>query len=120
MNSVLFVGAIGIEGTKEAEISLDLTSTQHVSGTERADTLESVSENGGFGPAFGPTPALASTSPLTASARLTLDVARAKLDAAILAEAWDAVKVIAERVRQLERVDVVDFALERAKRTPKA
>jgi hypothetical protein len=41
---------------------------------------------------------------------------RAKLDAAILAEQWDAVKVIGARVRELERVDVVQLDDERAKR----
>ncbi len=38
----------------------------------------------------------------SASESLTVDVLRAKLDAAIVAEAWDAVKVIAERLRVAE------------------
>jgi hypothetical protein len=45
-----------------------------------------------------------------------LEVLRAKLDRAIVAEAWDAVKVIAARIRELERADVVNLATERAKR----
>jgi hypothetical protein len=40
-------------------------------------------------------------------ATLSINVLRAKLDAAIVAEAWDAVKVIAERIRELERVGVL-------------
>lgn len=46
----------------------------------------------------------------------TVEVLRAKLDAAIVAEAWDAVKVIRERMKQVERAGVVDLAAERARR----
>jgi hypothetical protein len=49
---------------------------------------------------------------------LTLDVLRAKLDAAILAEAWDAVRVIRDRIVEIERAGVVDLGAERAKRGP--
>jgi hypothetical protein len=41
---------------------------------------------------------------------------RAKLDAAIVAEAWDAVRVIAERLRDIERAAIVDLVRERKRR----
>ena len=47
---------------------------------------------------------------------LSLDVLRAKLDAAIVAEQWAAVAVIGERIRQVERAGVVDLEAEREKR----
>ena len=47
---------------------------------------------------------------------MTIDVLRAKLDAAIVAEAWDAVKVIGARLREVERVGVVDFDVKRRRR----
>jgi hypothetical protein len=46
----------------------------------------------------------------------TLEVLRAKLDAAIVAEAWDAVKAIRDRMAEMQRADVVDLAGERARR----
>jgi integrase len=46
----------------------------------------------------------------------TLEVLRAKLDAAILAEAWSSVSVIAARIREIERAAVVDLDRERARR----
>ncbi len=45
-----------------------------------------------------------------------LDVLRAKLDAAIVAEAWDAVRVIHARIAELERAAVVDLGAERDRR----
>lgn len=48
-----------------------------------------------------------------------LSTMRAKLDAAIVAEQWDAVKVIGARVRELEREGVPDLADVRARRTPR-
>jgi hypothetical protein len=45
-----------------------------------------------------------------------VDVLRAKLDAAIIAEQWEAVKVIGARVRELERAGVVDLDRARKKR----
>ena len=47
---------------------------------------------------------------------LTVEILRRKLDAAIVAEAWDAVKAIRERIIEVERADVVDLARERARR----
>jgi hypothetical protein len=46
----------------------------------------------------------------------TVATMRAKLDAAILAEAWSAVTTIAARIREIERVGVADLDVERAKR----
>lgn len=47
-----------------------------------------------------------------------IDIAtlRRKLDSAILAEAWDAVKAIRERIVEVERAAFVDLVEERAKR----
>jgi hypothetical protein len=56
-----------------------------------------------------------STAP-TPEVGLTLDVLRAKLDAAILAEAWDAVKAIGERIREVERAGVLDLDAARRRR----
>jgi hypothetical protein len=47
----------------------------------------------------------------------TLEVLRRKLDAAIVAEAWDAVKAIRERIIEEERTNVVDLEAERVRRT---
>ena len=44
---------------------------------------------------------------------LTVDVLRAKLDSAIIAERWDAVAIIGARLRELERGGVVDLASRR-------
>ena len=49
---------------------------------------------------------------------LTVEVLRAKLDAAIVAEAWDAVSVIAERLREIERAGIIDLEGERNRRRP--
>lgn len=46
----------------------------------------------------------------------TADDLRAALDAAIVAQRWDAVTAIHARIAELERVGVVDFAAERARR----
>jgi hypothetical protein len=46
---------------------------------------------------------------------LTVVVLRRKLDAAIVAEAWDAVKAIRERIVEVERAGVVDLEVERAR-----
>jgi hypothetical protein len=47
---------------------------------------------------------------------ITSEVLRAKLDAAIVAEAWEAVKAIRERIVEIERAGVVDLDAERARR----
>jgi hypothetical protein len=44
------------------------------------------------------------------------ELLRQKLDRAIVAEAWDAVRAIRERIVELERAEVVDLAEERARR----
>jgi hypothetical protein len=46
----------------------------------------------------------------------TLDVLRRKLDAAIVAEAWDAVKAIRERIVEVERRAVIDLEAEARRR----
>jgi hypothetical protein len=46
---------------------------------------------------------------------LTLDLLRRKLDAAIVAEAWEAVRAIRERIVEVERSGVIDLARERAR-----
>lgn len=63
---------------------------------------------------MSPDRAVAATDPHASV--LDLATARRKLDAAIVAERWDAVKVIAERVRELERVGTVDLEAERRRR----
>jgi hypothetical protein len=45
-----------------------------------------------------------------------IETLRRKLDAAILAEAWDAVNAIRARMVEIERAGVVDLNLERARR----
>ena len=47
---------------------------------------------------------------------LDLPTLRRKLDAAILAEAWEAVKAVRERITELERAAVVNLETERARR----
>ena len=44
------------------------------------------------------------------------DGLRRALDAAIIAQRWDAVTAIHARIAELERADVVDLGTERAKR----
>ena len=58
------------------------------------------------------------TSPprIAAAIALTLDVLREKLDAAIVAEAWDAVKAIRERMIEVERADAGNVRVLRSKR----
>jgi hypothetical protein len=70
-------------------------------------------------PSIGPTDSKsesARASEPLAAAPLTLDVLRAKLDRAIVAEAWDAVKAIRERIVALEREGVVELDEERKRR----
>ena len=99
------VARVGFEAGKAAPRALDLPPINELPNAERANRSRSGAKTVGFGPAIGP-----------AKTELTLADARAKLDAAIVAEEWAAVKVIAERVRELERADVVDLTLERARR----
>jgi len=47
----------------------------------------------------------------------SVEVLRRKMDAAIVAEAWDAVKAIRERIIEEERTNVVDLEAERVRRT---
>jgi hypothetical protein len=46
----------------------------------------------------------------------SLDVLRAKLDAAIVAEAWPAVTAIASRIREIEHAGVINFEAARKER----
>ena len=50
------------------------------------------------------------------NAEPSIDVLRRKLDSAILAERWDAVRVIRDRIVEVERLGVVDLDAERARR----
>jgi hypothetical protein len=47
----------------------------------------------------------------------SLETLRAKLDAAIVAEQWEAVKAIRARIVEIERADVIDLNAARARRT---
>jgi hypothetical protein len=46
----------------------------------------------------------------------SLETLRAKLDAAIVAERWDAVAAIRARITEVERADIVDLEHVRANR----
>ena len=46
----------------------------------------------------------------------SLETLRRKLDRAILAEQWEAVKVIGARIREIEHASVVDLATRRGKK----
>lgn len=118
----LLVARVGFEAGKAATSAPDSPPINDLAKMKREDRSRSGVENGGFGPVIGPTPqptrhpTRVDNAPAVTAAKLTLEDARVKLDAAIAAEAWDAVKVIAARVRELERADVVDLALERMRR----
>lgn len=47
---------------------------------------------------------------------LSINLLCRKLDAAILAEAWDAVRIVRDRIVEIERAQVVDLDAERARR----
>ena len=74
------------------------------------DVASAVKVDEGQGIDLPPHPAAALHGPELATAL------RAKLDAAILSEAWDAVRAIKQRIDELERASVVDLAAERARR----
>jgi hypothetical protein len=46
----------------------------------------------------------------------TVEALRAKLDAAIMADEWEVVKLIGRRIRDIARDGVIDLHTERAKR----
>ena len=97
----------GVDGTRtRAEIPANLAGSTS-DGRERAAETDT-------------TPSAADQPPPTrhdgASQPLTIDLLRSRLDAAIVAEQWEAVKVIGARLRELERAGVVDLETERARR----
>lgn len=47
---------------------------------------------------------------------ISLEMLRSKLDAAIVAERWDAVAAIRARIVEVERADVIDLERERKRR----
>ena len=63
-----------------------------------------------------PGPFVASSEAASGDPKALAAALRAKLDAAILAEAWDAVKAIKARVDELEREGVIDLERERHRR----
>jgi hypothetical protein len=87
---------------RESKANRDTASPREILAENRADPQPKPSE---------PT-APANDSP-------SLETLRTKLDAAIVAERWDAVAAIRARIVELERASVIDLAAVRAKRGAK-
>jgi hypothetical protein len=88
------VGATGFEGGDQ------------IAPSPAENKADRASEAGGIPTAsrrVADRPGHVATSPGSEPPQLTVDVLRQKLDTAILAEAWDAVKVIRERLVEAER-----------------
>jgi hypothetical protein len=112
---------------KMATSAVELTRIEAVS--ESAESNEKTAGSLLLPHAHGPEPAIAS-EPTSASSRpsetreaepVTVDVLQRKLDAAILAEAWHALKTIRERIAQVERTEagnVVPIEGARRRRRP--